>query len=99
MHRMPSFASKRRRVQDEDQMMPNGLLSQPNTEKIDTENIFVNGMEIGHAAMQGYRTNMEDQHAIEPFPECPDHVLVAIFDGRLLLHVNSSTLTCIYVYM
>lgn len=58
------------------------LMKNPNTEKLQCENVEVNGMNIGHASMQGYRVSMEDEHIIETFESLPDHTLVAIMDGH-----------------
>eukprot|EP01031_Cornospumella_fuschlensis_P030291 gene30291-36603_t len=58
------------------------FLSKPKTEHLDLENrVFPNGIEAGHASMQGYRVSMEDRHVIAAC-DVEDHVLVAIFDGH-----------------
>lgn len=82
LHKCPSFATpkKRQRVEESSQADSN-FLNEPRTEKLNSENVKLNGFEIGHSSMQGYRVNMEDEHIIEGF-ELKDHTLVAIMDGH-----------------
>jgi len=82
LHKCPSFATprKRQRVEEEEQANPN-FLNEPRTEKLNSENVSLNGFEIGHSSMQGFRVSMEDEHIIEGF-ELKDHTLVAIMDGH-----------------
>lgn len=84
LHRQPSFASKSNKAKKENsELDPMAhLMKNPNTEKLQCENVEVNGMNIGHASMQGYRVSMEDEHIIETFESLPDHTLVAIMDGE-----------------
>lgn len=69
--------------------MPSPFLSEPKTEKLKCENVLSNGLEIGHASMQGLRVSMEDEHIIECTESLKDHVIVAIMDGTKL-HEPSS---------
>lgn len=46
----------------------------------------LNGLEIGHASMQGYRVNMEDEYIIDRMDSLPDHTLVGIMDGIFLIY-------------
>lgn len=88
LHRRPSFASKRpakRQATARDDDLSSFFLTKPKTEKLDLENRYLNGLEIGHAAMQGLRVSMEDKHIIDPLTTLPDHVMVAIFDGKACL--------------
>lgn len=82
LHKCPSFATprKRQRVEESAQANPN-FLNEPRTEKLNSENVLLNGFEIGHSSMQGFRVNMEDEHIIDGF-ELKDHTLVAIMDGH-----------------
>eukprot|EP00981_Chlorochromonas_danica_P007021 scaffold1524_cov182-Ochromonas_danica.AAC.5 len=100
LHRRPSFASKRpakRQATARDDDLSSFFLTKPKTEKLDLENRYLNGLEIGHAAMQGLRVSMEDKHIIDPLTTLPDHVMVAVFDGKpclasLSLHFTHSLL-------
>ena len=59
---------KRARGYEEDGMpypLPPHMMSKPNTEALDAETLCMNGMEIGHSAIQGYRVTMEDAHIID----------------------------------
>jgi serine/threonine protein phosphatase PrpC len=79
-HRSPSFARKRKqRVQEEE--FPSWLMPQPDTTHIGGENVHINGLEIGHSSIQGYRQSMEDQHIITKL-SLANHTLVAILDGH-----------------
>jgi len=80
LHRQPHFATQtRKRAREEE---PNGsFLTNPQTDKLNCENVEVHGLEVGHASMQGYRVSMEDEHVIEPL-ELPKHLLLAIMDGH-----------------
>jgi serine/threonine protein phosphatase PrpC len=59
-------------------------MSKPKTDKIDHVNVMINGLEIGHSSMQGYRVSMEDAFIIESIGGCKGvpHTLVAILDGH-----------------
>ncbi len=74
--------SKRNVNMDSADDMSNFFLSRPKTDKLDTENVLLNEMELGHSAMQGLRVSMEDKHIISCVKSLPDHTLVAIFDGK-----------------
>lgn len=78
LHKMPSFSFSRKRKRDSRESF---LLSKPKTAKLNEENVLLQGMEIGHSSMQGYRVSMEDEHIISKMISLPDHVLVAIMDG------------------
>lgn len=87
LHR-PFYALRRKRNFVDDDFDPTGfLLKEPVTKKIGCENIIANGLEIGHASMQGYRQTMEDEHVIEVLDSLPDHTLVAVMDGNFLAHL------------
>jgi hypothetical protein len=62
--------------------MPSPFLKEPVTEKLKCENVKLNGLEIGHASMQGFRVNMEDEHIIENIDSVAGHTLVAVMDGE-----------------
>eukprot|EP01032_Pedospumella_encystans_P029147 gene29147-32917_t len=81
LHKCPSFATPRKRQRVEEEEAPSAFLNAPVTKKLNCENVTINGCEIGHASMQGYRVSMEDEHIIEGF-ELKDHTLVAIMDGH-----------------
>ena len=44
--------------------IPAHLMKKPKTEVLDAEVMRVNGMELGHSSIQGYRVTMEDAHII-----------------------------------
>jgi NOL1/NOP2/fmu family ribosome biogenesis protein len=79
MHKRPSFASKSRKAKPSIDFQQ--LLKKPKLEKLNNENVIVNGLEIGHSSMQGYRPHMEDEYIIESMT-LPDHVIIAILDGE-----------------
>lgn len=91
LHKCPSFATPRKRQRVEEEEAPSAFLNAPVTKKLNCENVTINGCEIGHASMQGYRVSMEDEHIIEGF-ELKDHTLVAIMDGK-----RSSNFTVLFV--
>ncbi len=39
-------------------------MKKPKTEVLDAENMFLNGIELGHSSIQGFRVSMEDAHII-----------------------------------
>ena len=80
-HKRPSFACRRKQPKQIDPSSMH-LMKSPNRERLNCENVSLNGMEIGHASMQGFRVTMEDEHIIEPMETLPDHTLVAIMDGK-----------------
>jgi hypothetical protein len=82
MHRRPSFAYTRKRQRVEENAMPSPFLTEPKTEHLKCENVKLNGLEIGHASMQGLRVSMEDEHIIDGISSVKDHALVAIMDGK-----------------
>mmetsp|Transcript_3960 Transcript_3960/g.5489 ORF Transcript_3960/g.5489 Transcript_3960/m.5489 type:complete len:366 (-) Transcript_3960:34-1131(-) len=82
LHKMPSFSSSKRRYQKSDKYRNSFLLKKPVTTKLGSENALLNGMEIGHSSMQGYRVTMEDQHIITVMSTLNDHTLLAIMDGH-----------------
>lgn len=82
MHRRPSFAFARKRKRVEENAMPSPFLTEPKTEHLKCENVKINGLEIGHASMQGLRVSMEDEHIIDNINSVKDHSLVAIMDGE-----------------
>lgn len=54
------------------------------------EQVLVNGLEIGHSSMQGFRPSMEDTHIIQPITTTSyitNHTFLSIFDG----HAGDST--------
>lgn len=57
------------------------FLSEPRTEKLHGENVFLNGLEIGHSSIQGFRPSMEDSHLIVDMG-FENHTLCGIFDGH-----------------
>ena len=81
LHRRPSFACKRKRQRVEEPADPN-FLTVPKTDRLNCENVKHNGMEIGHASMQGLRVHMEDEHIIDTMESLQDHTFVAIMDGK-----------------
>lgn len=83
IHRCPTFAAiKKKKVMNGEEDNGGFLLSKPNTEQLNNENIFMNGHEIGHSSMQGYRRSMEDAHIIDAMESLPDHTLLAVLDGH-----------------
>ncbi len=84
IHRRPSFALSRKRKQIEEPSYPSPFLTEPVTDHLKCENVTLNGLEIGHACMQGLRVSMEDEHIIEGLDSLDDHVLVAVMDGKSL---------------
>jgi hypothetical protein len=82
MHRRPSFAFARKRKRVEENAMPSPFLTEPKTEHLKCENVKMNGLELGHASMQGLRVSMEDEHIIDNISSVKDHTLVAIMDGE-----------------
>lgn len=71
----------------EEPVDPN-FLTVPKTEKLNCENVMHNGMEIGHASMQGLRVHMEDEHIIGTMESLQDHTFVAVMDGKcFVFHV------------
>ena len=98
MHRRPSiFAAMRKKakVDTGNTSAFSHLMTNPKTEKLKVENVIMADLrvEIGHAGMQGYRVTMEDDHIIDRMTSLPDHVLVAIMDGK-----NSIWLLLRYIY-
>mmetsp|Transcript_112273 Transcript_112273/g.220105 ORF Transcript_112273/g.220105 Transcript_112273/m.220105 type:complete len:379 (+) Transcript_112273:88-1224(+) len=83
LHRRPSFAfnRKRRRVEQQPQEV-SPFLDEPVTDHLKEENVEINGLEIGHSSMQGYRVSMEDEHIIDRIESVPDHTIVAVMDGH-----------------
>ena len=83
LHRRPSFAfnRKRRRVEQQPQEV-SPFLDEPVTDHLKEENVEINGLEIGHSSMQGYRVSMEDEHIIDRIESVPDHTIVAVMDGE-----------------
>ena len=81
LHRRPTFASPKKKQKVEEQP-PSAFLSEAKTEKLNCENVDVNGLEVGHASLQGYRVSMEDEHIIDKMDSLEDHTLVAIMDGE-----------------
>jgi hypothetical protein len=57
-------------------------MKKPKTEVLDAEVMRVNGMELGHSSIQGYRVTMEDAHIIDCFDSLPDHTIACILDGH-----------------
>lgn len=58
------------------------LLDAPKTEKDSHSHADLVGYEIGASGMQGWRLEQEDAHIVASMPSCPDHVMVAVFDGH-----------------
>ncbi len=81
-HRRPNSSSlyTRRHSEQEDEAIPGFLLKHPKTEILHPENTKLCGIEIGHASMQGYRVNMEDEHLIDQL-SLKDHLILAVMDG------------------
>jgi hypothetical protein len=84
IHRRPSFACRRKQkqMQWQQQPMSSVFLDKPVTDKLNVENVEINGMEAGHSCMQGLRVHMEDEHIIDKMDSLPDHTLLAIMDGK-----------------
>jgi polygalacturonase len=82
IHCRPSFTFNRKRKRTEEAAVPSPFLKEPVTEKLKCENVKLNGLEIGHASMQGFRVNMEDEHIIENIDSVAGHTLVAVMDGE-----------------
>lgn len=86
VHRRPSFAVRRKHRNHQENMLDDSyssfFLSTPKTERIDLENHFLAGMEIGHAAIQGLRAHFEDKHIITTMKGLADHAFVAVLDGH-----------------
>ena len=83
LHRLPHPSSQRKRKQREaPSPHPSHLASKPKTAKIDAMNVELNGLEIGHSSIQGWRPSMEDAYIIESLDSAPGHTLVAILDGH-----------------
>lgn len=81
LHKHPSFASMKKRQKIGEQNSEfSSFLSSPKTEKLNCENVYMNGLEIGHASMQGYRAHMEDEHIIDKM-NIDGHTIVAVMDG------------------
>jgi hypothetical protein len=57
------------------------FLSEPKTERVDEENVTIDGMNIAHSSIQGVRPSMEDKHIIKKM-HISNHTLVAILDGH-----------------
>lgn len=85
LHKCPSFATPRKRQREEEPANDSAFLDEPLTEKLNLENVNINGFEIGHASMQGYRVNMEDEHIIDQMTSLKDHTFVAVMDGTVVL--------------
>lgn len=80
MHKQPSFAlKKRKRMQFNDP----AFMDEPNLDRLHGYNKTINGLEIGHSSIQGYRTFMEDEYIISEM-ELKGHTIVAIMDGKLM---------------
>lgn len=79
MHKMPSYLNYKKRKRF---AANNFLLKAPKTEKLCQENVMINGLEVGHSSMQGFRVTMEDEHIIEKMTTLSDHSLFAILDGK-----------------
>ncbi len=61
----PHWSRKRPFSDDNnDFMLPPHLMKKPKTEVLDAENMFLNGIELGHSSIQGFRVSMEDAHII-----------------------------------
>ena len=79
MHRRPSFAQKKRSRQ---QFSDPAFIDEPKLDRLQGYNTALNGMEIGHSSIQGYRAYMEDEYVINRFT-LADHTVVAIMDGTI----------------
>jgi serine/threonine protein phosphatase PrpC len=74
--------AEQQRVNDTLSAMQYGLLLRPKTDPIDEEVVHdVNGMQVAHTSIQGYRINMEDKHVIGE-TDIDGHSVIAIFDGH-----------------
>lgn len=86
MSRRPSPLASRKRVRSTEEkglsMLGSHLNNKPKTAKIDAVNVLVNGLEIGHSSIQGYRVTMEDAYIISSLDSVAGHTLVAILDGH-----------------
>jgi hypothetical protein len=81
-HRRPnSLPLYKRRPRGEEEAIPGFLLKHPKIDILHPENKNFGDIEIGHASMQGYRVNMEDEHVIDQL-SLKDHLIVAIMDGQ-----------------
>ena len=74
--------SRKRNAAHVDPDLPAHLMSKPKINKIDHMNVVINGLEIGHSSMQGYRVSMEDAFIIDSLDSIEQHTVVAILDGH-----------------
>ena len=58
------------------------FLPEASTEKVNSFNIILDSLEIGHSSMQGFRPNMEDACIAVPLKDLNDHICVSILDGH-----------------
>ena len=82
LSKQPSWLTrgkKRGREGDQDWRPPH-LMQVAKTEILEEKLVEMNGLEIGHASMQGFRVTMEDSYIIEQLDK--RHTLVAILDGH-----------------
>lgn len=72
--------------------MPSHLNPVAKTDRIGECNVVLNGLEIGHSSIQGFRQTMEDQYIASVLESVPGHTLVAILDGhagKMCAHLTS----------
>jgi serine/threonine protein phosphatase PrpC len=87
LHKRPSFAVTRKNARlskedKEDMLLGNYFLHSPKTDKLHGLNTVLNGIEVGHSSIQGYRPNMEDAFIMQCMDGLADHILLAILDGH-----------------
>ena len=85
VHRAPHWSTRsRKRKRGDIADFPGVLLPKPKTKPLEKENLSLNGMHIGHCAIQGFRVSMEDAHIIDCLDECgmADHTILSILDGH-----------------
>jgi len=95
LHRQPCWLSRSRtqqREEDDYAWLPSHLNPVAKTDRIGECNVVLNGLEIGHSSIQGFRQAMEDQYIASVLESAPGHTLVAILDGhagKMCAHLSS----------
>ena len=84
-HRQFPLRSKQASSSKRKRETSNYFLTKPKTKRLETENVYINGLEIGHTSIQGFRPTMEDTHMITK-TKLDNHTLIAVFDGHAGQH-------------
>ena len=63
-------------------------MDSPNTAKTSETFITSSNLKAGVTGMQGWRTEMEDDHISADMPSLPSHTYFAIFDGFVFKHLS-----------